>query len=293
MYNLEQLRMFVETADSGSFSACAKRLGKVQSAVSQGIANLEVDLNCQLFDRSTRKPSLTLEGTRLLEYAKAVILQNQEMQLAAQAINNQIETHLTLAVDSSTVSPKLIACIKQFSALFPTTQFNLLTGSSNEVLHWVREGEANIGLMFADASLHRGVNLSYIGDLAFYGICHKDHPLNKIEVITETQLINHRQIIAKDWATNGVGQFIPLGPDNWYTNNFHEVKSLIVSGLGWGYLPKHLVHNELESGDIMTLKLSFDHKPWNAPIERITPKNKSMGPALNWLSDKLTTVIES
>jgi DNA-binding transcriptional LysR family regulator len=89
MYNLEQLKMFVETADSGSFSACARRLGKVQSAVSQGIANLEVDLDCQLFDRSTRKPSLTKEGFRLLEYAKAVLLQNQEMQLAAQAISNQ------------------------------------------------------------------------------------------------------------------------------------------------------------------------------------------------------------
>ena len=62
MYNLEQLRMFIETAESGSFSACARRLGKVQSAVSQGIANLEIELNTNLFDRTSRKPSLTPHG---------------------------------------------------------------------------------------------------------------------------------------------------------------------------------------------------------------------------------------
>jgi DNA-binding transcriptional LysR family regulator len=189
------------------------------------------------------------------------------------------------------VLPRLIDCIHQFSTLFPSTQFNLVTGSSSEVLQWVRDGEAEIGLMFADTNLHRGVNLSYIGNVAFYGMCHKDHPLTKFDIITETQLINHRQIIAKDWVTNGVNQFTPLGPNNWYTNNFHEVKSLIMSGLGWGYLPKHIVENELASGDIITLKLSFDHKPWNPPIERITPKNKSMGPALSWLNEELTKVM--
>lgn len=291
MYNLEQLRMFVETADSGSFSACAKRLGKVQSAVSQGIANLEVDLNCQLFDRSTRKPSLTQEGTRLLEYAKAVIVQNQEMQLAAQAINHQTETHLTLAVDSGVVLPKLMDCIAHFSQLFPSTQVNILTGASSEVLNWVKQGEADMGLMFANATLHRGVNLSYIGSLAFYGMCHKDHVLASQGPATETQLINHRQIIAKDWANTGSDQFIALGPNNWYANNFNEVKTLITNGLGWGYLPEHLAKDALVSGDIIKLTLSFDHKPWNTPIERITPKNKPSGPALSWLSDAVTNVI--
>jgi DNA-binding transcriptional LysR family regulator len=291
MYNLEQLKMFVITAESGSFSACAKRLGKVQSAVSQGIANLEIDLGCQLFDRSTRKPSLTTEGIRLLEYAKAVILQNQELQLAAQAIHNQIETHLTLAVDSSSVLPDLIDSIKQFSNLFPTTQFNLITGTSSQVLQWVRDGDADMGLMFANTNLHRGVNLSYIGNLAFYGMCHKDHPLTQLETVSETQLINHRQIIAKDWTTNGTDQFMPLGPNTWFTNNFHEVKALIKSSLGWGYLPKHLVQTELESGEMVALNLSFDHKPWNPPIERIMPKNKPTGPALAWLSEELTKVI--
>ncbi|MGB1280461.1 MAG: helix-turn-helix domain-containing protein, partial [Vibrio cyclitrophicus] len=54
MYNIEQLKMFVYAVELGSFSASARQLGKVQSAVSQGISNLEIDFNVQLFDRSTR-----------------------------------------------------------------------------------------------------------------------------------------------------------------------------------------------------------------------------------------------
>lgn len=48
MYNIEQLKMLVLCAELGSFSACARNLGKVQSAVSQGIANFEINLalNC-------------------------------------------------------------------------------------------------------------------------------------------------------------------------------------------------------------------------------------------------------
>ena len=101
MYNLEQLRMFVETVDQGSFSACARRLGKAQSAVSQGIANLEIDLNTQLFDRSTRKPGLTDSGQRLLSHARAVLQQSYEFQATAAAIQRQEQSRITKLLDDS------------------------------------------------------------------------------------------------------------------------------------------------------------------------------------------------
>ena len=73
MQNLEHIRMLVLSADLGSFSACARKLGKVQSAVSHGINSLEIDLNVTLFDRSTRKPTLTPAGERLYRSAKALL----------------------------------------------------------------------------------------------------------------------------------------------------------------------------------------------------------------------------
>ncbi|MCS6036963.1 LysR family transcriptional regulator [Klebsiella pneumoniae subsp. pneumoniae] len=49
---------------AGSFSAAARRLRKSQSTISTAIANLEADLGVTLFDRATRQPTLTPQGSR-------------------------------------------------------------------------------------------------------------------------------------------------------------------------------------------------------------------------------------
>lgn len=58
---------FVRTVESGSFSAAARIAGMTPSAVSKGIARLEVELGAKLFRRSTRHLSLTPEGQAFFE----------------------------------------------------------------------------------------------------------------------------------------------------------------------------------------------------------------------------------
>jgi DNA-binding transcriptional LysR family regulator len=59
------LDAFVASADEGSFSAAARRLGITPPAVSKSVARLEAGLGVRLFQRSTRSLSLTEEGERL------------------------------------------------------------------------------------------------------------------------------------------------------------------------------------------------------------------------------------
>ena len=56
---LDQLRILIAVAEEGSFSAAARRLGRVQSGVSQAVQGLEEALDLALFDRSGRRPVLT------------------------------------------------------------------------------------------------------------------------------------------------------------------------------------------------------------------------------------------
>ena len=66
-WNLDQLHLFVRTAESRSFSAVARETGRAQSAVSTAIALLESDLGVTLFERSSgRQPRLTVAGSALL-----------------------------------------------------------------------------------------------------------------------------------------------------------------------------------------------------------------------------------
>src|SRR5690606_6677625 len=65
--NQEQLLMFKTVMETGSFSAAARQLGKVPSAVSMAIANLEIDLNLELFQRIGREPKPTAQAQVLYE----------------------------------------------------------------------------------------------------------------------------------------------------------------------------------------------------------------------------------
>jgi len=66
METLANLESFVRSAEAGSFSAAARRLALTPAAVSRNVAMLERNLGVRLFQRSTRKLTLTEAGERFL-----------------------------------------------------------------------------------------------------------------------------------------------------------------------------------------------------------------------------------
>ncbi|PSV49700.1 LysR family transcriptional regulator [Photobacterium indicum] len=292
MCNLEQLRMFVVTAQLGSFSACARKLGKVQSAVSQGIATLEIDLDTQLFDRSTRKPSLTPEGQRLLSFAQAILQQTNELENAANALNKNNETQLKLAVDDALLLPALWKILSDFSELFPATILDFYTVSTPDVYALVHSGRADIGLMFANSGFPQDVDLCYVGSLPFHGVVSPSHPLALLETVKAADLIPYRQLLIKGIEGQELSHFPMISAHLWWGNTFNGVNQLVKNGIGWGYIPSHMSDEGVAEGKMARLNLSFDHKPWRVPIDRVMSKKKAKGPALTWLADALTCLLE-
>ena len=96
---LDQMRILVAVADAGSFSAAARKLGRVQSAISQSIQTLETTLGLALFDRSGKTPRLTDAGKALVGDARALIAGAQAIRARAQSMADDVEPELTLAVE--------------------------------------------------------------------------------------------------------------------------------------------------------------------------------------------------
>jgi DNA-binding transcriptional LysR family regulator len=71
METLANLECFVRSAESGGFSAAARRLSLTPAAVSRNVATLERNLGVRLFARSTRKLTLTEAGERFLAAIQA------------------------------------------------------------------------------------------------------------------------------------------------------------------------------------------------------------------------------
>jgi DNA-binding transcriptional LysR family regulator len=73
MDKLSALKMFVVTAQLGSFSRAAEQLGKTPSALTKAVNHLESELGARLFERSTRRILLTEIGRVYLETARLVL----------------------------------------------------------------------------------------------------------------------------------------------------------------------------------------------------------------------------
>jgi DNA-binding transcriptional LysR family regulator len=283
--------MFVICAELGSFSACAKKIGKVQSAVSQGISNLEIDLNIQLFDRSTRKPTLTTAGKHLLAFAEATLQQMHEFESASKALINKEESKLTLALDDGLQVDRFYRIMGQFSAKFPTTSIEVFSANSADIIQLVSNNKIDIGLVCGEMSFTNTIELCYIGNIQLVAVVSPNHPLTSHKTVTASHLISHRQLMIKG-LYNKLQHTLKLSPQVWWANDARMLQQYAKQGIGWCYMPKHMVESDISSGKLKVLPLSFDHKPWSIPVERITPKNRIMGPAYIWLTQMLTTLIE-
>ena len=78
-----QLRAFLETAETGSLSAAARKLGQSQPTLSRQVAALELALGVTLFERVGKTMALTSTGQELLAHARVMGAAAHELGLAA------------------------------------------------------------------------------------------------------------------------------------------------------------------------------------------------------------------
>lgn len=291
MTSLDQLKMFVTAAETGSFSAAGRTLGKGQSAISLGIANLEADLGFELFDRATRKPSLTSGGTRLLAFAHAVLLQVEDLSGAAQSIYAGDETRVRIVLDDAILLPSLSRILVDFGRKFPATQVEFFSAVSPEIPSIIEQGNADLGLMFSSAKVQKGVEQIFIGNLPFVSVSRPDYPLATLETIGANDLLPYRQLLLRSPQGSVLDQFPSLSTEIWTAASFHTIRELVLQGIGWAYLPEHLVSRAIASGQLAKLKLRFEHKHWSPPVECVTLKSARMGPALSWLSEMTKNIL--
>lgn len=285
--------MFVAAADSGSFSAAGRTLGKGQSAVSLGISNLEVDLGFDLFDRATRKPRLTKEGERLLAFAKAALVQVEDFDAAARSLFAGEETRIRIALDDAIMLPSLGRNLIEFGNKFSATEIEFLSAASPEIPEIITGGTADIGLMFSGTKVQKGLEQAFIGNLPFVSVSSPDYPLAKVSSIGASELLPFRQLLLRSPQGSALDQFPALSVNTWYATSFHAIRELVLQGTGWSYLPEHLVSDSIASGRLTRLNLRFEHSLWSPPVECVTLKNTRLGPVRMWLLGRVRNILRA
>ncbi|MBP5330643.1 MAG: LysR family transcriptional regulator [Lachnospiraceae bacterium] len=141
---LKQLEAFVSVAETGSFSAAARRMYLTQPTVSTHIATLEKELNIRLFQRTTKTLSLTEDGRKLFRMASRML----EIKSAMLEYSNEAGEN-TICVGASTIpSGYLLPSVnEQFIKKHKGCRIVMKYGNSREIEEMVCDGTVSFGVI--------------------------------------------------------------------------------------------------------------------------------------------------
>ena len=133
------LRSFLLAVDSGSMAAAARRLNLTPAAVAQQIRSLEQEVGAPLLRRAGRTVRPTEAGHRILDKARSVLREADELiALAGQA---EMCTELRLGTIYTALVALLPAAIDRLSAAHPELHFHIRSAVSSELFDAILRGE--------------------------------------------------------------------------------------------------------------------------------------------------------
>jgi DNA-binding transcriptional LysR family regulator len=288
--SLDQLRTFISAADEGSFSAAGRKLRRAQSVVSQTLADLEVQVNVQLFDRSNRYPRLTEQGSALLAEARMVVTAMDGFTAKARSIAEGLEPELSVVVDVMYPMASLTAAVGAFREVFPHTPLRLYVEALGAVVQSVIDRVCRIGIIGSMPDVPDTVNAEKLLDIQLTTVTGPTHPLaSKTGVIRMSELEKHVQLVLTDRSKltdrKAFGVYSPL---TWRLADLGAKHAFLRAGFGWGHMPLAMVQADLDSGELVQIQVENlqPHAPLLAMFA-VYPKDAPPGPAGRWFLDRL------
>jgi DNA-binding transcriptional LysR family regulator len=290
-FSLDQFAVFVAVIEQGGFAAAARKLNRAQSAVTYAIQRLEEQSGVKLFDRSGYRPVLTDAGAALLPRARRVLEALVDYQQQAHGIAGGLEAELSLVVDMLAPMAPLAAALREMQTVFPTVQVRIDVESLGATSQVLARGEADLGLLLEVVPMAEFETNRY-GEADLVAVAAPDHPLAKLPPPIASDLLrDHVQLVlASNAAVQGERDAGVHATNRWYLTDIAAKRVLLLSGAGWGSMPRHLVAEDLDAGRLVALQPDrwegSDRMPSLAAVIAHR-KDVALGPAGRWLFQRL------
>lgn len=281
--SIEQIRTVLAVVEEGSFAAAGRRLRRATSVVSYAIANIEAQLGVRLFAREgTRKPRLTAEGAAVVEELRRIEAALAGLGARVTALNAGLEPRVALVVDVMYPSAQLAAALRDFAARFPAVSLALRVEALGAVADLVLRDEAALGVAGPLAAEQPGVERQWLGQVELIPVTAPDHPLVRGGAVGDQV-----QLVLSDRSSLSAGkEFSVISPRTWRLGDLGAKHELLRQSLGWGNMPRWMVHQDLADGRL--LQLTLPEAPGGEyPLFAIHRTDRHLGPAARWLADRL------
>ena len=145
-YTLRQLEAFAAVAETLSFRSAADRMGLTPSAVSQLVVECEGGTGFRLFDRSTRRVSLTAAGRDFLGSAESVLHHLRLAEAAAADVRDRAAGLVRVAAPMVIASEILPAAIRRYTETRPKVVVRIRDAAVERLVDLVTQGDVDLAI---------------------------------------------------------------------------------------------------------------------------------------------------
>ena len=285
MDTLKALMVFMTTAENGSFSDAARKLGVSPAAISQSIARLEQELEVRLFNRTTRQLTLTEDGRRFYAQCRGPVNNLDSAINQLNASRDEPAGHLRVSMPNSFGRRFILPLMEQFCDLYP--KIKVFFGLDDNFSDLVEDGYdvgVRTGMMPDSRLVARNLAQMPLYVVAAPRYWDEHGRPEKPEDLASHDCINFQFPTSGrlfKWEFDRSGERIPLEVSGTYTlNEMEAVSELARLGMGVAQLPGHEVVHHIRSGeleavltDMVSLERSiyicFPHRDHIAPRTRV------------------------
>lgn len=245
---LRVLRYFLTVVREESITRAAEVLHITQPTLSRQLAQMEESMGVKLFERGTRKISLTSEGILLRRRAEEILelVDKTERELTEQ--DEAVEGVVSIGCGDLGTVRLLAQIIQSFHARYPAVTFDLYTATADHVKDRMERGLTDIGLLLEPINMEKYDFIRLHQKEQWVVVMPPDSPLAKQSHVTAADLkglpliLPQRQNVQSELAS-------------WFGDDFNDLDILFTSNL-----PSNIsvmVHYQLGYAVIIQGSISF------------------------------------
>lgn len=176
--NLKHLAHWLALAETGSFSRAAEKLHITQSALSRSIQVLEEELGGPLVDRVGKKNELTPLGRSVLERARRIVHEAQELKQGAALLQQGGMGSFRVGLGSGPGAMLMTPWLKYMAEHYPTVQVAISRGSTELQLVQLRERELDALVVdVRRVTTAPDLNMLHLVEMRAGFLCRQGHPV--------------------------------------------------------------------------------------------------------------------
>ena len=289
METIAGLRIFARVVEASSFSEAGRQLGVAPSSVSRQINDLEDSLGARLFQRTTRKLSLTEAGELYYERATRIVTEIDEAKLAVSQLDGTPTGILRLNVPGSLSRRYIVPTIVAFQKKYPGVEIVLL--ASDQVMDMVEHRidlTIRLGALNDSSLVARriGSGRRVICASTAY-LIKAGNPKSPDELAKHNCLTFRSNPGSNIWKFKNVKSVISevRVSGNLYANDGESLVAAAVMGHGIILVPEWLVSCELREGSLQELLTNYSSIPKETPMYALFPRQRHLPPKVRAFID--------